>query len=258
MLLRKINSVFKMSFRRKYLLFLTFGLSVYTGLLMRFFPRKARFESESPFKPPDNYKIEPLLIQDIRFVIHLVAQYTPYPNFCRHQAYQAKLLCGFYKIPYQIFVGFKKGNSGKIEGHAWTIAEGEILTGFCNPTDYVVQNVYTYGKEKQNVVLQALITAGVAAYEPNAVQMLSELLQTPHFNWTKLYQLARFHKIRPLLLKGLLTVQGIEIPILPQLKAVNQQYAMRHLSLVQALTRLLELSRAAGITVVPYKGIWLA
>jgi hypothetical protein len=258
MLLRKINSVFKMSFRRKYLLFLTFGLSVYTGLLMRFFPRKARFESESPFKPPDNYRIEPLLIQDIRFAIHLVAKYTPYPNFCRHQAYQAKLLCGYYKIPYQIFVGFKKGNSGKIEGHAWTIAEGEILTGFCNPADYVVQNVYAYGKKEQNVALQALITAGIAAYEPNAVQTLSELLQTPHFDWTKLYQLARFHKIRPLLLKGLLTVQGVEIPILPQLKAVNQQYAMRHLSLVKELTHLLALSRAAGITVVPYKGIWLA
>jgi hypothetical protein len=72
-----------------------------------------------------------------------VVKYISWKNVCRHQAYQAKLLCNLYKIPYIIFIGFKKNDhTNEIEAHAWTIAGGKIITGFCNPDEYTVQSAY--------------------------------------------------------------------------------------------------------------------
>jgi hypothetical protein len=53
------------------------------------------------------------------------------------------LLCRLYQIPYQIFVGFKKSVEGKIEGHAWMIVQGEIITGFCKVEEYTIQAIYS-------------------------------------------------------------------------------------------------------------------
>ena len=83
------------------------------------------------------------LVKDISFAINVMSKYTPWENVCRHQAYQAMLLCRFYRIPYQIFVGFKKSDEGKIEGHAWTMINGEIITGFCKVEEYTIQAIYS-------------------------------------------------------------------------------------------------------------------
>ncbi|MCH5715065.1 lasso peptide biosynthesis B2 protein [Niabella hibiscisoli] len=80
---------------------------------------------------------------DIGWAIQVVAKYISWKNVCRHQAYQAKLLCNFYKIPCLIFIGFKKDpNKKEIEAHAWAVAGGKIITGFCNPNEYIIQSVY--------------------------------------------------------------------------------------------------------------------
>jgi len=83
------------------------------------------------------------VVKDISYAIRVLSKYTPWENVCRHQAYQAMLLCRFYRIPYQIFVGFKKNNEGKIEGHAWTTVNGEIITGFCKVEEYVISAIYS-------------------------------------------------------------------------------------------------------------------
>jgi Transglutaminase-like superfamily len=138
---KKITLFYHIPFRRKYLLLLTVVLSVYTWLLMRFFREKATFGQINPENSMKN--VEDKLIWDIRFAIHVVNKYVPYENVCRHQAYQALLLCRYFDIPYQIYVGFKKSDEGKIEGHAWTIVQGEMITGFCNPEHYTVQAIYS-------------------------------------------------------------------------------------------------------------------
>ncbi|QDK82414.1 lasso peptide biosynthesis B2 protein [Spirosoma sp. KCTC 42546] len=137
----KINIIFGLSTRQKKLLIMTFFVSIYTYLLMKFFKKYALFQIkgiEGKARINDN-----LIIDDICSSIRMISKYVPYENVCRHQAYQAKLICTYYKIAYQIFVGFKRDEAGNITGHAWTIAQGKIITGFCNPEEYVIMSVYS-------------------------------------------------------------------------------------------------------------------
>lgn len=139
--MKKLATFFKLSLRRKYLLLFTFGLSVYSYLMMRFFNKYAQFKQSQNKK-----EAEEQLISDIRWAIRVVNKYVFWENVCRHQAYQAMILCRIYKIPYQIFIGFKfeidGQNHKKMLGHAWATTHGEMLTGFCNPDEYVIQQVY--------------------------------------------------------------------------------------------------------------------
>ena len=125
--------------------------SVYTGFMFAFFKRYAQFGKPllpgvaaslpNPAKEmsSDNFN----RINHITQSIQMAAKYVPWKNVCRHQAYQAKLLCNYYKVPYQVFIGFKKDiTTQKIQAHAWTVAGGKIITGFCNPEEYTIQNIY--------------------------------------------------------------------------------------------------------------------
>ena len=139
--LKKLKILYQLSPRRKFLLLLAFGLSFYSFLLMLFFKKYATFGERKAQIAPDN--VPNPIVMDIRYVIFVVSKYVPWQNVCRHQAYQAKILFSMYDIPYQIFVGFKKNEDGKIDGHAWTMAGGLMVTGFCNPDEYVVQSVFS-------------------------------------------------------------------------------------------------------------------
>ena len=137
---RKFRIFYRLSFRRKVFLLLLIPLSLYSKVMLSFFKKKAKFGEK---KLADNKSIKMVLVRDISFAINVISKYTPWENVCRHQAYQAMLLCRFYRIPYQIFVGFKKSDEGKIEGHAWTMINGEIITGFCKVEEYTIQAIYS-------------------------------------------------------------------------------------------------------------------
>lgn len=138
----KIKRFIKLSIRQKALLITVLVISLYSYFLFRFFKHSAKFgHADNGFI---NHKtIDKTFVEDIRFAISVMSRYIPWKNVCRHQAYQAMLLCRFYQIPYQIFVGFKKSEEGKIEGHAWTIVQGEIITGFCKVEEYTIQAIYS-------------------------------------------------------------------------------------------------------------------
>ncbi|WP_162817952.1 lasso peptide biosynthesis B2 protein [Niabella yanshanensis] len=132
----------RLSLSRKIIVIQAFCVSVYTFFLFRFFNRRARFGEKIP-STGSLYQLPYKKAIDIGWAIQIVAKYISWKNVCRHQAYQAKLLCNLYKIPYMIFVGFKKdAHTNEIEAHAWTVAGGKIITGFCNPDEYMVQSVY--------------------------------------------------------------------------------------------------------------------
>jgi len=139
---RKFRIFYRLSFRRKFILLLLIPLSLYSNIMLSFFRKKAKF-GEKEKKLADNKLIDMALVKDISFAINVMSKYTPWENVCRHQAYQAMLLCRFYQISYQIFVGFKKSDEGKIEGHAWTMINGEIITGFCKVEEYTIQAIYS-------------------------------------------------------------------------------------------------------------------
>ncbi len=138
-MIEKLKLFYRFSRRRQCLLALTVGCSFYSWVLMRLFNQYARFEGLQ--KPAKIFDYQ--LIANIRWAIFVVNKYVPWQNVCRHQAYQAKLLCQFYGVPYQVFVGFKKNaESGQIDGHAWTMVGAEMVTGFCNPSEYTTQAIY--------------------------------------------------------------------------------------------------------------------
>lgn len=140
-ILRKIISFFRFTLRQRLLIILVCFLAIYSFILFRFFNHAARFKYARRDSLHEK-DLDKSLIKDIRLSINMVGKYIFWENVCRHQAYQAMILFRFFRIPYQIFVGFKKNTSGKIEGHAWTVVNGEIITGFCRVEEYVIQNVF--------------------------------------------------------------------------------------------------------------------
>lgn len=137
---KTLKKFIRLSIKRKILFFITGLLSLYTWFLFWFFKEKARFKRNN--NPSAEFSND-LLVQDIRWAISTVSKYAPWENVCRHQAYQAMLLCRYYQIPYKIFVGFRKNpNTREIEGHAWTIVNSDFITGLCKPEEYIVQAVY--------------------------------------------------------------------------------------------------------------------
>ena len=139
-MIRKLYAFHRLPFRRKYLLAGTWWLAAYSFVLLNYFARYARFGTRTT-TPPPNVPPDPL-IADIQFAINGVARYVPWDNKCRHQAYQARLLCRLHRIPFQISVGFRRNEGGVIEAHAWTTVGEHMITGFCDPQDYVIQAVY--------------------------------------------------------------------------------------------------------------------
>ncbi|MHA8066748.1 lasso peptide biosynthesis B2 protein [Aquirufa sp. ROCK2-A2] len=140
-MLSKFFLLFQITPLRRKLLFFGLSLSVYSYFLFRFSPKHARFgDSNTHLKPekPDFIAI----ILGVRFVIKVLTKYIPWEFMCRHQAWLASVLLKKYQVPYTVFVGFKKNNEGKIEGHAWTIAQNIMVSGFCDPKEYTVQTTY--------------------------------------------------------------------------------------------------------------------
>lgn len=141
--LSKIPVFFKLSLRRKVLLAVVVPLSLYSYFAFRFFRKKARFGEMNKPIPTRQDGVDMALVKDISIAIRVISKYSPWENVCRHQALQAKILCRFYKIPYMIYVGFKKNHAGIIEGHAWTMVNEEFVTGFCIVEEYSIQTIFS-------------------------------------------------------------------------------------------------------------------
>ena len=147
-MIKKLNTFIRVRPQLKLMILQAFALSVYTGFIFAFFNRYARFGERIVIDKDDIIVPGPdetlrSKINDIARAIRISSKYIPWKNVCRHQAYQAKLFCNFYKIPYRIFIGFKKDKEkNEIQAHAWTIAAGNMITGFCNPEEYIVQSIY--------------------------------------------------------------------------------------------------------------------
>jgi len=139
-MIRKIKTFSTLSRARKKMIVQAFGLSIYTSLLFTFFKSKAGFGQKITAQEINSVG-DYSMADDIAFAISIVSKYTPWKNVCRHQAYQARQLCNYYKIPCLIFIGFKKENN-EIQAHAWTTVGSKIITGFCNPDEYIVQSIY--------------------------------------------------------------------------------------------------------------------
>jgi hypothetical protein len=139
MMFRKLGLLFSLSPARKRLLIFGMVLAFYSYFLFLFFNKKVKFgEKEKSKQGAQNMERQTIL--DIRFLMKTLEKYIPWEFKCRHQAWIASYLLKKNQIPYTVFIGFKKNELGKIEGHAWTIAEEIFVSGFCQPKEYVIQS----------------------------------------------------------------------------------------------------------------------
>ncbi|MDF5691009.1 lasso peptide biosynthesis B2 protein [Aquirufa aurantiipilula] len=139
---RLIKLYFSFSFRRKWLILVTFFLSLYSYLLFKFRPKWIRF-GRINHEELNELPVDPELVKDIRVSIQIVTNKMPVDLLCRHQSHVAKILFNYFKIPYKLYIGFKKEEDNSIKGHAWTEVKGQQITGFCDPKEYVIQAVYS-------------------------------------------------------------------------------------------------------------------
>jgi hypothetical protein len=130
-----VSKFLRLPLRRKLLLALAVLFSFVSYLLYRFFPRNAKVESKRSFR-----KMRPRLLRDIAWAVRQTKDRMPWENVCRHQAYQVKLFCAVFGQPFEVYVGFKKSpETGKVEGHTWTKANGHFLSGWCQEEEYTLQ-----------------------------------------------------------------------------------------------------------------------
>lgn len=145
-MLTRIRSIIAQFFRlkseRRVLLLTGFLLAVYSYFLFKYNNRNARFGGKNK---SDSSTTSATLatLRDIRFVIKVLTKYIPWDFLCRHQAWVVRFLLLKHQIPFTVFVGFKKNSIGVIEGHAWTVALGVQVSGFCNPDEYTIQTTYS-------------------------------------------------------------------------------------------------------------------
>lgn len=72
-------------------------------------------------------------------VIYLVARYTPWNSNCFPQAIVARLLLGFYRIPYTLCFGLMRDpHTGEFKAHAWVAAGRVCVTGGTGFDQYTV------------------------------------------------------------------------------------------------------------------------
>lgn len=139
---RKLFLFVRLSWNKKLLFLITFTLSFYALCMFRLFPKKVRFGKLTDSQPKFDPQYEPM-VKLIRFAIAAVTRNNPFILKCRHEAYMAKILCRYYKIPYRIYIGFSIDENKKIKGHAWTMINQQFVTGYCNPDNYTIQGIYS-------------------------------------------------------------------------------------------------------------------
>ena len=141
-MLKKIALFLRIKRERKVLLIFGFFLSIYAYFLFKYNKKKARFGRKNKSVYPTSIAAT-AAIYDIRFVVRVLTKYIPWEFMCRHQAWLVGFLLFKHQIPFTVFVGFKKNPNGVIEGHAWTIAQDVMVSGFCNPSEYTIQATYS-------------------------------------------------------------------------------------------------------------------
>jgi hypothetical protein len=108
--------------------------------------------------------------------------------------------------------------------------------------------------------IQAIIHLGASVFSTEKRVNTQVFLSENKLDWEKIYELACFHQIRPLILRGVLQFPNCSIPqtILLKLKHDAQQLAFHGLHQTNELRRLLNLYKENDIVAIPYKGVWLA
>ena len=76
-------------------------------------------------------------------VVQLAARYTPWESNCFPQAVVARVLLGWYGVPYCLFFGVRrKPGNGEFDAHAWVASGSVRVTGRYSFNRYTVVTVF--------------------------------------------------------------------------------------------------------------------
>jgi hypothetical protein len=136
-LFSKINTAF---FTLKVLL-----LSGYVRFALSFLPHSVVkkmmgpvVEAEPVF--PVISKVEMHIIKKLVIAIARVKRIVPWNMECYTQALTAKIILKKYSIPTILLIGFRKDDTGKVQGHAWLKYDQQIITGYAPDLDSYALN----------------------------------------------------------------------------------------------------------------------
>lgn len=136
-LLSKINTVF---FTLRVLV-----LSGYVRFALSFLSHSVVKKMMGPVVEgkPEFMAIDATGAQKIRRVIIAIARVkrvAPWNMECYTQALTAKILLKKFSIPSLLLIGFRKDDTGKLQGHAWLKYDQQIITGYAPDLDSYALN----------------------------------------------------------------------------------------------------------------------
>lgn len=129
---RRIRTFRKADGQLRMLFFQAFFLSAFVRFTLAFLPFskvlawKGTVNLESADHPhPESLAFRRSLQQAIR----LCAAYAPWKTECYTRALTGRILLRKRGLPGTIYIGFRKGEEGRYEGHAWLRSYDGIITG---------------------------------------------------------------------------------------------------------------------------------
>jgi hypothetical protein len=81
-----------------------------------------------------------LMISRVQLAVARVDRYVPWNTECYTQALTAKYLLKRRGISTLLTIGFKKDESGQVQGHAWLTINEWLVTGMCHDLNSYVVN----------------------------------------------------------------------------------------------------------------------
>jgi Uncharacterised nucleotidyltransferase len=108
--------------------------------------------------------------------------------------------------------------------------------------------------------IQTLINLGKLSFSKENTTDFEAFQDKNPVNWDKIYTLARFHQIRPIILRGAIHIHNKGVPesFLLKLKEDCLHLTFHGLHQTTELLRLLKIYKNNNILAIPYKGVWLA
>lgn len=143
---KKIKSFFSVHWEIKLLFFKAYILSAFVKFSLIFLKFKVilnwqgKINSETTDKT-DDYSLT--FRKNVKSAMRLCDKYTFWKTECYTQALTAKILLNRNGIPCTIYIGFKKDENGKYEGHAWLRSYDMLITGGEKIDNYTVHSFYS-------------------------------------------------------------------------------------------------------------------
>lgn len=104
---------------------------------------RLRWMGEPLTNPPPVVVLSPIqliLISRVQLAVARVHRYVPWNTECYTQALTAKYLLQKRGIPSLLTIGFKKDESGEVQGHAWLTINEWVVTGMRHDLNSYVVN----------------------------------------------------------------------------------------------------------------------